>query len=439
MTSGGAGIAVRPEEWYERPAVRSAHRRALTVLSISHVVGAIGIGAGPAVGVLLAEAMTSSELMAGLSRTASTLGAAFASIPLAALADRSGRRNALTVGWSTAGVGALLVVGATFSQSVLLLVLGMLVFGAGTATTLQSRFAATDLAPRSHRARSLALVVWVGTIGSVIGPNIGIPGGWLDERFGLPTYAGAFLIATVFLVLGGLLVQFLLRPDSHDVDASQRGAGIAAPPRRPRLTLIAAARVVGQLTRNPQQRVAFISLVCAHTIMVTLMTMSPVHMHHHGGDVSIVGLTISLHVLGMFALAPLSGYLADSIGYVPTILVGVVVFLASIVTGVTVSETAAGMMVCLFLLGWGWSFVTVAASAMLTAAASEHDRLSVQGASDTMMNLVAAVAAAVSGPIMAAITFPGLSALCILLIAPIVILSAQWTITRQRRRVTETE
>lgn len=418
-----AASGLSADAWLDAPVVRGAHKRALVTLSISHVVGAIGIGAGPSVGVLLAESMTDSELMAGLSRTASTVGAALASMPLAALAERAGRRTALSTGWLIAGTGALAVVVATASQSVFILAIGMLVFGAGTATTLQSRFAATDLAPRSHRARSLALVVWVGTLGAVLGPNIGIPGSWLESVTGLPTYAGSFMLATLFLAGGGAITLILLRPDSRDIRHSAAGPNPPATRRRQH-TIRNTVRTAAGLLRSGHQRVAFVSLICAHTVMVTLMTMSPVHIHHHGGDITIVGITISLHVLGMFALAPLSGLLADRIGGVPTILVGTAVLAASIVTGLLWSDSHGGMMLCLFLLGWGWSFVTVASSAMLGASATDDSRIAIQGTADTTMNLVAAVAAGLSGPIMAAISFPGLSAVCGALLVPIVALAA---------------
>lgn len=88
------------------PTQEAMQRRILTVLVIAQIVGTIGVGVAPSIGVLLAEEVTNSQVWAGLARTASTFGAALFGLPLGSLAARHGCRIALTTGWSAAAVGA---------------------------------------------------------------------------------------------------------------------------------------------------------------------------------------------------------------------------------------------------------------------------------------------------------------------------------------------
>src|SRR5699024_12005538 len=90
------------------------------------------------------------------------------------------------------------------------LFVGLLLIGAGSAVSLQARFAATDLATPVRKGRSLALIVWVGTLGTVVRPTLGVPGRLLGPSTGLNVYAGAFLIAAVCLAVAGVIV-FLCR------------------------------------------------------------------------------------------------------------------------------------------------------------------------------------------------------------------------------------
>lgn len=220
--------------------LRRVQRRTMIILVISQIVGTVGVGVAPSIGVLLAGEVTENEAWAGLARTASTLGAALLGVPLGILAARRGRRVALTTGWWLAGAGAGTLVFAAQWNLVVPLFIGLLLIGSGTATNLQARFVATDLAQPHHKAKSLALVVWVGTLGAVLGPNLGVPGAVVGEATGLTVYASAFLITSVCLSLGGLVIFVLLRPDPLLLLAEQGQADLPVParPKSNRLKMI---------------------------------------------------------------------------------------------------------------------------------------------------------------------------------------------------------
>ncbi|MFI2102216.1 MFS transporter [Isoptericola sp. NPDC019693] len=421
----------------EDPGIRRVQRKTLGSLAVAQVVGAIGIGVTPSVGVLLAEQVTQSEVWAGLARTGSTLGAAVAALPLAALALRHGRRRALALGWTIAAAGAALLVVAAQTQNLLALVVGLTVTGVGTAAQLQARFAATDLALPAHRGRALSTVVWVGALGSVLGPNLGTPGAWLAHRLGLAELGGAFIFAAVALLAAGVVTFARLRPDplltaaalpaaetaasveTQTSDATSGGepAQPAAPAVRHRF---AGVREVVTLCRtNPPTALALLAIVTAQVLMVTLMTMAPVHMAAHGGSLTIVGISISLHIVGMYGLAPVAGALSDRLGARTGICVGAVLFAASFAVAFAGLDSMTWVTVSLVLLGLGWSFMSVAGAASLTDGVPEVRRPRLQGFADTASNITAALGAFVGGPVMAVVGYDGLALVAAAAMAPL--------------------
>lgn len=395
----------------------SVQRRTMIVLVIAQIIGTVGVGVAPSIGVLLAGEVTDSETWAGLARTSSTLGAALLGVPLGNLAARRGRRVALAGGWWIAAAGAALLVAAAQWNLVVPLFVGLLLIGSGTAASLQSRFAAADLADPRTKGRSLALVVWVGTIGSVIGPNLGVPGETISDVTGLTVFAGAFLITAICLALAGLVVFAWLRPDpllllgATPEPAAPSGSAGKQPGR--------IRRVVAELRTNERARVAVTAILTAQAVMVAIMTMTPVHLAHQGGSITIIGITISLHILGMYALAPLVGMLTDRCGHRLTISVGIVLFVGSLTIGAAKPDDTGWIIASLILLGVAWSFVNVAGSALFSVVVSDETRATSQGGVDALSNLCGAASAFAAGPLLAMTSFTVLSALAMIALLPL--------------------
>jgi MFS family permease len=423
------------------PPDSALQRRTLGVLVIMQVIGTVGVGVAPSIGVLLAEQVTDNEAWAGLARTASTLGAALLGLPLGRLAANRGRRVALSTGWFSAAAGAALLIFAAQESEVVTLFIGLLLIGAGSAVSLQSRFAATDLSDPRHRGRHLALVVWVGTLGSVIGPNLGVPGEVLHAATGLSVFAGAFLVAAVCLALAGVVAFLFLRPDplltarsavAITMPDAPGAASVVTPP-TPSGTVGASRRPTGvrrkgalrhmlsEVRVNADARLALTAVLTAQVVMVAVMTMTPVHMEHQGGTVTFVGLTISLHVAGMYGLSPVSGWVADRWGPRTGMWIGICIFVASLLAGAFFSHSTGWIIVCLILLGLGWSFTNVAGSALFTSAVSEKTRAASQGGLDSLANLCAAVAAFWAGPLLAVTSFSTLAWVAVAVLVPLVL------------------
>jgi MFS family permease len=372
-------------------------RRTLLLLTVGQILGGLGIGAALSVGALAVNSLVGAA-WSGLAATVMTLGAGVLAVPLAHLAERSGRRVSLSTAALVAGAGALVCVIALSMGSGVLLFAGLGLLGASTTAALQSRFAATDLASAGSRGRDLSLVVWSTTIGAVTGPNLAEPGNRLGEAFGLAPLAGVFLFPLVAQLLAAVIYLIWMRPDPLlesrrlSFEAATRGTAVPGGPGDIRLV-----------------RVAITVVALSHATMVALMSMTPVHLVHGGASLSVVGFTLSLHVAGMFALSPVFGVLADRLGRLPTIVGGQVLLFASAVITALGSHQTTTVMLGLILLGLGWSASTVAGSALLNDAAPADRRVSLQGRSDLAMNLAGGVGGAVAGPMLAWLTYAGLA------------------------------
>lgn len=369
--------------------------RTVRVLVVGQVLQGLGQGATLALGSVIAAEMAG-DPFAGAAATASTLGAAAASIPLARIAQRRGRRPALAGGAATAGLGAVLVVAAVAVNVFPLLIVGYMMLGTGTAVGLQARFTATDMASAAHRGRDLSIVVWSTTIGAVAGPNLFGPGVVIAQALGLPELTGSFAIAIAAQLSATVIYLVALRPDPLLV---ARDSALAAPP------------VVesGAISRRSTLIFAIVTIAVSHAVMVSVMSMTPVHLTHHDASLSIIGFTISLHVAGMFALSPLFGWASDRLGRIPVILIGQLLYVVAVFVLGLGAENTVFVTVGLVLLGLGWSASTVSGSALVSDVATGSARVRIQGRTDTLMSLTGAAGGALAGPVLALVGYAGLA------------------------------
>jgi MFS family permease len=387
-------------------------RRVRNILMLGQVMAGLGMGATLSMGAILAGRLAGSDAFSGMAATAATSGAALAAVPLARLASRYGRRVSLTTGALLAASGAVVTVASTFMGSFGVLLVGLAMIGVGTAVNLQSRFAATDLAAKKTRGRDLSLVVWATTVGAVSGPNLITPGEGLGSWLGLPELAGPFVFTFLAQMLASVVYFWGLRPDplkiAAELEATSRTDGAAG----------SSFVVVG----NPIMiRTAIISIALSHATMVAVMAMTPVHLVSHGASLAIVGFTISLHIAGMYALAPVFGILADKWGRIPTIVVGQLILLGSLMFTGFGSENELAVVIGLVLLGLGWSAATVAGSTLLTESTEVGRRPKVQGISDLLMSGSGATGGALAGVALAFLGYSGLSFVAVALVAIVLV------------------
>ena len=379
-------------------------QRTIRILALAQVLNGLGVAGTVAAGSLLVSSITDSETLAGLAQTSSVLGAAALAIPLARLTARGGRRLALSVGYLSGVLGSILAIIGGSSKLLPFMLIGTFFVGAASAAGYQARFAAIDLASDDHRARHLSFVVWGLTIGAVIGPNLMDPSGRLAELLGLPHLVGPYLISTVTLLLSTLVIQFFLKPDPYLTARAIRGE--AGSERRE------IKKALRHIAENSRALFAILAISTGHIAMVTIMVMTPVHMKHVDATLTIIGLVISIHVLGMYAFSPLVGSLSDRIGRINTIRIGVLtLLLAALISGRAHADDAIQLGIGLFLLGLGWSFTLIAGSTFLTESVTPEIKTSAQGASDLVMNLSGAFGGAIAGVVIATLSYGWLCAL----------------------------
>jgi MFS family permease len=384
----------------------SAQRRVLAVLTCTQVLGGLGTGIGVAVTTLLAASMSGSDAIGGLGQTSAVLGAALLAVPIARTAARSGRRTALAFAYGCGASGALIVVLAAALAWWPLLLFGLLLFGGGSAAGLAARYAATDLSRPGRSARDLSIVVWATTVGAIAGPNLAQPADRLGRYLGLAREAGPYLLAAMTFGSAALVIFVLLRPDPL-----RRGAG---PRRAP-----SDGGAWRTLRRSPGARTAIVAIVVSHTVMVAVMSMTPVHLNHGHTTLTVVGIVISLHIAGMYALSPLAGWAADRLGRIPVLLLGMAqLSTAAALAATSAPHEVARLATALVLLGTGWSCGLVAGSALLTESVPAERRPAVQGLSDLLMNGAAAGGSVAGGAVVAAFSYGALAVVTVGLVVP---------------------
>lgn len=403
-------MAGRPKSTLERVTdiPTGVQARTVRVLVAGQILAGLGQGATLSIGAVLAVAVSGSEAWAGAAATLTTLGSAAAAIPLARLAVARGRRPALALGALAAAAGSIVTVVAAGIHVFPVLLLGFALLGVGSAVGLQARFAATDVAEPTRRGRDLSIVVWSTTIGAIVGPNLFGPGAVIAGTLGLPELTGSFVIAIAAQLLAAATYLVLLRPDPLVLA-------------RTRPVLPAPVADAGIVRARSTLVFAITALALSHAVMVSVMSMTPVHLTGQGASLIIVGFTISLHIAGMYALSPLFGWASDRIGRIPTLLMGQLLFAVSIVVVALGTSSNTAVAVGLVLLGLGWSASTVSASALISDLVTGTQRVRVQGRSDLFMNIAGAVGGASAGPVLALIGYAGLAwAAGILVVAVIV-------------------
>ena len=379
-------------------------RRTLGVLWSTAVLSRGAVSAMFPVSVLAIKDLLGSETWAGLSTGMSTIGSAISAAALATYMQRRGRTPGLTLGFGIAVLGGVLCILAIEAGSLALFLPAMILIGVGSGTSNLSRYAAADLAEEDRRSRDISTVIFAATFGAVFFPLLIGVAGDVAESFNMNSNSGGFAMA--ILLFGGAtaLVWFFMRPDPLVV------AGGVDPNATRKNSAVPFREAVAIAWRHPLARLAFVTLVISQAVMVMVMAMTPLHMEAHGHEEGVIGQVISAHTAGMFAFAPLAGWLSDRYGRLPTIAAaGITLVVATILTSLAGEAPRILMFPGLYLLGLGWSFGIVAGSALLTESVDESDRVAVQGAADTATNIASGSGALASGVVLSMSGFHTLS------------------------------
>lgn len=400
--------------------LKNLYRRVLIVVSLSQIFGGAGLAAGITVGALLAQQMLGTDAYAGVPSALFTLGSAGAAFIVGKLSQRYGRRIGLSTGFIVGGLGAIGVVLATLMNSIVLLFASLLIYGAGTATNLQARYAGTDLANNKQRATAISTTMLMTTFGAVLGPNLVEWMGKVALSIGIPALAGPFLLSALAFIMAGLVLFTMLRPDPLEI-----AKAIEAHKQKMNKENQTPSMPISSNKRG--LAVGATVMVLTQIVMVAIMTMTPVHMKHHGHGLAEVGIVIGFHVGAMYLPSLVTGILVDKIGRTAmSIASGITLLLAGVVAAFAPSDSMVLLIVALSLLGLGWNFGLISGTAQIVDATEPSTRAKTQGKMDVFVALAGASGGALSGMVLANSSYAVLSlagGLLSLVLIPVVIWS----------------
>ena len=390
-------------------------RRTLAILLLAQILSGLGLAAGITVSALLAEEMLGSSRFSGLPTVFFTIGSAVAAVGVGRISQRLGRRVGLSAGYLAGSLGSVGVAVAASVGNIVLLFGSMLVYGAGVSTNLQARYAGADLAAPSRRGRAVSIVLVATAVGAIAGPNLVSATGTLAIQIGIPALAGPFLLAAAAYASAAVVLWLLLRPDplllARSIAAGPHlGLGQAAAPSGP----IADVPRRSHSGRTWSWAVASGAgiLILTQLIMVAIMTMTPIHIEHHGHSIAITGLVIGAHVAGMFLPSPFSGWLVDRFGYLPiAVAAGLTLLAAGLLAASAPVDSVTTLALALVLLGLGWNLGLVSGTTVVTDAVPLATRARTQGTVDLGIALAGAGAGLSSGLIITASSYATLSLL----------------------------
>ncbi|RIK88780.1 MAG: MFS transporter [Hyphomicrobiales bacterium] len=393
------------------PAAAGARRAAFVLAAAQAVLGSanpISVSIGALAGHYLLAAEKS---LATLPVTGFTVGVAVGAIPAAAIVRRAGQRAGFMAGAAVTGLGGALAALGLFEHSFRLFVLGLLVIGLGGAFVQQFRFAAADNAPSAFKARAISLVLAGGVVTAILGPQIVI---FTRELLAPVMFAGSFVAVVGLAAVGAAILAFL---------PSRRGGGAVGGldglPARP----------LAEVVRQPRFFVGLLCAVGTYALMSFVMTGAPLAMVGCGFSPDEATLGISWHVMAMFAPSFFTGRLIARFGAAAVVAAGLALLVACglvALSGIALWQFWSALV----LLGLGWNFGFIGATAMVADTYRASEQGKVLGFHDFILFGTVAAASFLSGVVYDAwgwealnwVTFP-VVALCVAALAALRLVS----------------
>ena len=368
---------------------------------MSQIFGGAGLAAGITVGALIAQDMLGTDSYAGVPTALFTLGSAGAALIVGRMSQRFGRRYGLSSGFIVGGIGAIGVVIASLSESIVLLFVSLLIYGAGSATNLQARYAGTDLASAKQRGTAISVAMVSTTLGAFAGPNLVGVMGEFATSIGVPSLAGPFILAAAAYILAGAVLLILLRPDPLVISTAIN---------KHKADVSASNDLEEQVEDKRGIYTGAAIMVITQVVMVSIMTMTPVHMRHHGHDLNAVGLVIGFHVAAMYLPSLVTGMLVDRFGRMAVgVASGFTLLVAGLVAAFAPGDSLGMLILALALLGLGWNFGLISSTALIVDSTVPATRAKRQGSVDVWVALAGVSGGGLSGVIAAQTSYMMLS------------------------------
>ena len=362
------------------------------LLGAAQALAGVGNQMVPTLASIMVVRLLGSAALAGLGVGVLAAGRLAVAYPLGRLMDAHGRRAGLALGLLLGLAGAAVLALAMGQGSFPLFLAGMLLFGLGVGATQQLRVAAADMFPPDRRAQGLGLVLTASLVGALGGP--GLVGG--AEALASRLAADPLVLAWALVpgvVLPALALVLLLRPDPREIaaDLARYYPDYTPAPE-------GEGGRLGDVLGSGLCWTAFLASAVAWGVMSMMMAMTSLVLEHHGHSLSAISLAVAVHVMGMFGLSLPLGRLADRVGRRPVLALGL-----ALTGGGAMMVPLTGHYLAisggLFLVGVGWSAVTVAATALLADVTAPGARAQAVGLNDGLGAVAAVAFSFLGGPL----------------------------------------
>jgi len=357
---------------------REARRTALILAASQAIIGSaapIAISMGALAGQYLLGADKS---LATAPITGFNVGVALGALPAAAIIRQLGQRGGFMTGTVVTALGGLIATLALFHGSFWLFAFALLVIGIGGAFVQQFRFAAADNAPPQFKARAISFVLAGGIITAILGPQIVI---FTRELFAPVMFAGSFASILPLAAVGAIILSFLRLPAKAASKVDVSGGD---------------ARPLSEIVTKPRFVAALFCAVGSYALMSFVMTGAPLAMVGCGLSEDDATLGISWHVMAMFAPSFFTGSLIHRFGAERIVAIGLILLIGC--AAVALSGLALWQFwTSLILLGLGWNFGFIGATAMVAASYRPSEKGKVQGFHDFVLFGSVACASLLSG------------------------------------------
>lgn len=380
---------------------------AIAVLFACTALASTGMFTAITLGAIAAVEAGGSRATSGFPASLAIFGTAFGSIALGAWMSKRGGRAGMRSGWLVAIAGGILAAVGVELESFLMVLGGMFGIGFGNAGTQLARFAAAETVAPDERGTAVAWTVWAAAVGAMLGPLSLAPTGELARAAGFEPGVGGFVLVAVSFLAASLVVA-LFRPVAYvapQVDAT-----------------VAASAAIAPVRRGARLAPAVGCLVAAQACMVMVMAITPVHLDDGGHAYGVVGTVMSGHFVGMFALAPIIGWLVDRVTPTQAIRVGLMALaVGAMFAALLPVEHGSWLSLPLLLVGLGWCGCFVAASAAVAGAVSNARE---RGRVDSLTWFGAATSSALSGVLLAAVDYAAVAFVAVAIVTAVAVLVA---------------
>lgn len=376
-------------------------------LSIAQALAGANAVVVYATGAIVGDMLAPSAALATLPISIFVVGMAACIFPMGALARRYGRRAAFLAGTGAGVLTGLVAMLAVILGSFWLFCLATFLGGSYAAVVLSFRFAAADGVAPERRARALSLVMAGGVAAGVVGPQLVT---WTMDLWSPYLFAATFLVQAAVAAISALILL-----------------GVKLP--MPTAAEIAGGRSLGSIARQPRFIAAVICGSVSYMLMNFLMTAAPLAMHHCGHSQASANLGLQWHVIAMYAPSFFTGHLITRFGAIRVATFGLAL------TGLSAAVGLSGIEVVhfhwsLILLGLGWNFGFLGASALVLECHRPEEKTRVQSLNDFIVFGLMAIGSFASGGLLSAF---GWDTVLWVSLAPLALASVALAATVRRR------